>query len=128
MNYYAQGRWGAILAALLLFAGQAARAASCACAPCPLEAGGTCRPEPEPKPPCCGEPEPEKTCSCVHIAAPEGVPSDVDVITSAATIEAAIPVVAVFEDFGEVVSVTPRGPGPPTSPVPLFLRDLSLRL
>ena len=118
----------ALLAVLVLFAGQSARAVTCACAPCPLEAGGTCKPKP--KPHCCGEPEPkqEETCSCAHFAAPEGVPPEIDAAASVPNIEAAIPVVAMFEGVEEVVSVTPRGPGPPTGAVPHYLRDLSLRL
>jgi hypothetical protein len=121
-------RSGALWAVLVLFAGQAARAASCACSPCPLEAGGTCRPEP--KPSCCGEPEPkqEETCSCAHFSSPEGVPAEIDAAASTPTIEAAIPVVVVFEVVEEVVSITPRGPGPPTCAVPVYLRDLTLRL
>ena len=121
-------RSGALWAVLVLFAGQSARAVSCACAPCPLEAGGTCQPNPEP--PCCGdsEPKPESTCSCPHFAAPEGVPPGIDAAAGAPTVEATIPIVAVFEEVEVIDSLSPRGPGPPSAAVPLFLRDLTFRL
>ena len=117
-----------LLAALLLLAGPAARATlSCACAPCPLEMPATCDASPEP--PCCGESgKPEPACACAHLDAPEAVPTADDApIPSFTTFHEAIEL-----SFGKEAPVTESafadGPDPPSPSVPLFLRDLSLRL
>ncbi len=119
-------RFAALVSVLVLITGQGARASTCRCAPCPFESGGTC--DPDPAPPCCGEPEPENACNCAHFASPEGIPVAVDSIPGAATIEIELPEFAARENVAEALFVQPDGPGPPPSAVPLFLRDLSLRL
>ncbi|HZN62526.1 MAG TPA: hypothetical protein VFC90_08990 [Planctomycetota bacterium] len=119
-------RFASFLAGLILVAGLGAKAAACRCAPCPLDTPGTCRQSPEP--PCCGEPEPEPSCHCAHFSEIEGVPPDIDAAPGADLIDAAIPAVACLLDAGYVVFVTPRGEDPPPPPLPLYLRDLSLRL
>jgi hypothetical protein len=68
------------------------------------------------------------SCACAHISAPEGVPADIEVAADGVVLDLAIPAVAEFEITVDVVAVMPRGPGPPSSLLPIFLRDLSLRL
>jgi hypothetical protein len=117
-----------LLAALLLLAGPAARASlSCACAPCPLEMPAACDASPEP--PCCGESEkPEPACACAHWDAPEAVPmADVAPIPPYTTSPEAPPLPFCKAAPREEAAFS-DGPDPPSSPAPLFLRDLSLRL
>ena len=118
-------RVAALLSILALMAAQGSKIVACACAPCPLEAGGMCEKAP---PPCCEEPEPEESCSCSHFDAPEAVPPDVVIAEGAAVVDLVIPSVAEFEITGQIVAVTPRGPDPPPPRLPIYLRDLTLRL
>lgn len=104
-----------------LAAGRATAALNCAC--------GTCAAGEMPAEPCCGEaPVEPEPCACAHLESPDGVPAPADVATSVATLEFAIPEVSIPESFDEIVSVPPRGPGPPRTRDPLYLRDLDLRL
>lgn len=118
-------RFAALLSVLALIGAQGSKVAACACAPCPLEAGGACEAAP---PPCCEEPEPEESCSCSHFDAPEAVPPDVVLTEGAAVVDEAVPPVADPDFTGQVAAVTPHGPDPPPPRHSIYLRDLTLRL
>jgi hypothetical protein len=121
-------RLAALVAVGLLMAGRAAPLATCACPDCPIN--GSCRSETPP--PCCsdeGETSPaDKSCDCPHLEAPEGVTEAGFLALHPDVVDVVSPEVAVQSGTFEVVVPTPRGPGPPGLRVPLFLRDLSLRL
>jgi len=121
---------GALFAVALLLAGRAAPLATCACPDCP--AGGSCTPEAAVPPPCCPDepetPPAEKSCECPHLEAPDGVTEAGFLAFHPDAVDVASP-----DDFAqpravEMTLATPRGPGPPGPDVPLFLRDLDLRL
>ena len=110
-----------LLAIAALAAGRATAALNCAC--------GTCAAGEMPPEPCCGETPAEPVpCACAHFESPDAVPVAIDAAASEATFEVAIPEVSALKSAGEIVSVPPRGPGPPRIRGPLFLRDLDLRL
>ena len=119
----------AILAAILLAAApSAARALSCACAPCPFERPAPC--ESDPEPPCCGDGEKESApaCSCPHFDAPAALPSEDDAPMTPCPVSAEAP-----DPDAPLISMVPeasRPPGrdPPSGPIPLFLLNLALRL
>jgi hypothetical protein len=128
MKHRARPHLGAVLAIGLLMAGRAAPLATCACPGCPV--GGSCRPAAGP--PCCAEegetPPSDESCRCPHLEAPEGVTEAGFLAFHPDFVDVVLPEVAVQAGTFEVAVPTPRGPGPPGLHVPLFLRDLSLRL
>lgn len=116
----------ALLATLVLLGGQAARAAGCACATCPMECEDAGRTDPEP--PCCGDPDPAPACSCPHIDVSEGLPPTVDPAPTPSTILDALPEQDPAPDRVESGDVFFPGPAPPRPETAIYLRNLSLRL
>ena len=121
---------GALLAVALLLGGRAAPLATCACPDCPV--GGSCTPQTAAPPPCCADetdtPPVEKTCECPHLEAPDGVTEAEFLAFHPDVIDAASPDELVQARAVGIMVPTPRGPGPPGSGLPLFLRDLDFRL
>ena len=117
-------------AALLIVAAQIARASFvCACAPCPLDLPAACRPEPDAR--CCGEETPPDTgasCACPHVEAVEALPVVDDGVAPA--LELAWESLPPQEPWAvvEPIAVSVPGPAPPVMFLPVYLRDLSLRL